>query len=128
MSEPTQLQRASRAILVVVTLTALASAKEKPTSISASEAASYVGQTKTVCGAVASSKFASSTKGSPTFLNLDRPYPNQVFTALIWGTDRAKFKEPPEVTFQGKRICVTGSIQLYNDKPEIIVNDPSQIH
>src|SRR5262245_23745825 len=128
MSESTRPHWVSAAILVVVTLTALASARENPSSISASEAASYLGQTKTVCGTVASSKFASSSNRSPTFLNLDRPYPNQVFTAVIWGSDRAKFKEPPELIFQGKHICVTGLIQLYKDKPEIVVSDPSQIH
>ena len=99
-----------------------------PKSISASEAASYVGQKKTVCGAVVSSKFAKDSNRSPTFLNLDRPYPNQVFTAVIWGSDRSKFKEAPEVAFQGKRICVTGPIQLYKEKPEVIVTDPSQVH
>jgi DNA/RNA endonuclease YhcR with UshA esterase domain len=128
MNERTRPHWASRAILVVVTSTALACAKDNPTSISASEAASHVGETETVCGTVASSKFASSSNRSPTFLTLDRPYPNQVFTAVIWGSDRSKFKEPPEVTFQGKRICVTGAIQLYKDRPEIIVSDPSQIH
>ena len=104
-----------------------AHAAERTDSISASEAAHYVGQTKTVCGVVASSKFAQTSNGSPTFLNLDRAYPNQVFTAVIWGADRGKFKESPEVAFQGKRICITGPIRLYRDVPEIIVASPSQL-
>jgi hypothetical protein len=28
------------------------------------------------------------------FLNLDQPYPREVFTVLIWGSDRAKFGTP----------------------------------
>jgi DNA/RNA endonuclease YhcR with UshA esterase domain len=102
-------------------------AAERPGPISAGEAAAYIGQTKTVCGVVASSKFAQESNRSPTFLNLDRAYPNQVFTAVIWGADRGKFKESPEAAFQGKRICVTGQVQLYRDKPEIIVTSPSQV-
>src|SRR5712692_4144544 len=115
------------AIWLLGALATVSLAADAPKSISASQAASYLGQTKMVCGVVASSKFAKDSNRSPTFLNLDRPYPNQVFTAVIWGTDRSKFKEAPEVTFQGKRICVTGSIQLYREKPEIIVTGPSQI-
>ena len=38
-----------------------------------------------------------------------------------------KFKESPEVAFQGKRVCVNGPIQDYRDKPEIIVTSPSQL-
>ncbi len=48
----------------------------------------------------------------PTFINLDRAYPNQLFTALIWGSDRPKFGDP-EVTYSGRRICVTGTIGAY---------------
>jgi hypothetical protein len=117
----------TRAIGLLGAVATLSAAAEGPASISAGEAASYVGQTKAVCGAVVSSKFAQGSNRSPTFLNLDRAYPNQVFTAVIWGADRAKFKEAPEVAYQGKRFCITGPIQLYRDKPEIIVNSPSQI-
>ena len=86
----------------------------------------HVGETATVCGAVASANYAVKTKGQPTFLNLDRPYPNQVFTIVIWGTDRAKFGTP-EATLMGKKVCVTGTIKDYRGKPEIIAADPKQI-
>src|SRR5439155_11463312 len=92
------------AIWLLGALATVSLAADASESISASQAASSVGQTKTVCGVVVSSKFAKDSNRSPTFLNLDRPYPKQVFTAVIWGTDRSKFKEAPEVTFQGKRI------------------------
>src|SRR5262252_3493302 len=74
-------------------------------SISPSQAAAHVGETKTVCGRVASTKFAESSNRSPTFLNLDQPYPKQIFTAVIWGADRPKFNRAPEAAFQGKQIC-----------------------
>jgi hypothetical protein len=57
--------------------------------LTASEAKDHVGETATVCGIVASARYATSTKGQPTFLNLDKPYPNQVFTVLIWGGRRS---------------------------------------
>lgn len=62
--------------------------------ITAAEAKDHVGETRTVCGKVASTHYASGSKGQPTFLNLDEPYPKEVFTILIWGSDRAKFGAP----------------------------------
>lgn len=95
--------------------------------VGAKEAYKYVGKEKTVCGDVASTNYAVRSRGQPTFLNLDQPYPNQMFTVVIWGSDRYKFKNPPEIFFKGKRICVMGIIDTYRGKPQIIVRDPNQI-
>jgi hypothetical protein len=80
--------------------------------LTASEARAHVGESATVCGEVVSTRFASSTKGRPTFLNLDKPYPGQIFTIVIWGEDRAKFGAPEET---------------YRGTPEIIASDPKQL-
>jgi hypothetical protein len=90
------------------------------------DAADHIGEQATVCGVVASAKFASDSRGQPTFLNLDKPYPNHVFTALIWGGDRAAFSYPPE-SLSGTRICVEGRITIFRGKAQIIVSRPSQI-
>ena len=95
-------------------------------SLSAAEAKEHVGEVATVCGTVVSTRYAASTKGSPTFLNLDKAYPNQVFTIVIWGSDRSKFGRP-EVDYREKRICVTGKIAEYRGKPEIVADDPKQL-
>jgi DNA/RNA endonuclease YhcR with UshA esterase domain len=95
--------------------------------ISPEEARNHIGKVKTVCGTVASANYATRSKGQPTFLNLDKPYPHQVFTVLIWGSDRSKFEKPPETLYSGKEICVTGMIQSYRGRPEIIVKEPSQV-
>ncbi len=58
--------------------------------------------------------------------NLDQPYPDQIFTALIWGSDRPKFGAP-EDTYRGKSVCVTGKIKKYRGMPEIIASEPDQI-
>jgi micrococcal nuclease len=77
------------------------------TSISAAEAAKHIGEKAIVCGKVASTHYAARTRGEPTFINLDKPYPNQIFTVLIWGSDRSKFGDPEEM-YWNKHICVTG--------------------
>lgn len=95
-------------------------------SVAPQDAARYAGQTATVCGVVASARYASRTRAQPTFLNLGQPYPRQVFTVTIFGDERPKFGEP-EVTFEGKRVCATGRIEMYRGKPEMILDDPAQL-
>jgi len=95
-------------------------------SITPDEAASHVGQTAMVCGMVASTKYDAHLRSQPTFLDFGKTYPDEVFTAVIFGSDRAKFGTP-ETTFDGKRVCVTGQVRNYRGKPEIIVKDPSQL-
>ena len=94
--------------------------------ITAAEAKDHVGETRTVCGKVASTHYASGSKGQPTFLNLDEPYPKEDFTILIWGSDRTKFGTP-ETKYKDARVCVTGKITSFRGKPEVIATEPSQI-
>jgi micrococcal nuclease len=90
------------------------------------EAKNHVGEQATVCGKVASGHYAATTRGKPTFLDLDKPYPDQLFTVLIWGENRAKFGTPEE-TYRNKNICVTGRIESYRGEPEIVASDPAQL-
>jgi hypothetical protein len=108
---------------LVIVCSSLAPAQ---TVISAVEAKNHIGENRTVCGDVVSAHHAARTRGNPTFLNLDKPYPTQVFTVLIWGTDRSRFGVPEE-SFANKRICVTGKISSYRGVPEIVAQEPSQI-
>lgn len=96
-------------------------------NLSAREAIDHAGEYGTVCGTVASSRYAFKSKGSPTFLNLDEPYPDQVFTAVIWGHDRDRFEDAPEELYDGREICVEGLISIYRKKAQIIVSSPEQI-
>jgi hypothetical protein len=96
-------------------------------NIPSAQAQQHIGETNTVCGLIASTRFLESAKNSPTFLNFDHPYPNHTLTVLIGGANRAKFTTPPETLFDQKIVCVTGVIIEYRGKPEIVVQDPSQI-
>ncbi len=96
-------------------------------TISPEDAINHIGQQATVCGNVASTHFSSRSKGQPTFINLNRPYPSQIFTVLIWGSDRSSFSGAPENYYRDKRICVSGKIQQYRGTPEIIVKSANQI-
>jgi hypothetical protein len=91
----------------------------------AREAKYHIGEQATVCGKVASGRHTGA-RGNPTFLDLDKAYPNQPFAVLIWGKDRAKFRNPEE-TYRNKNICVTGRIGSDRGEPEMIISDPTQL-
>jgi hypothetical protein len=95
-------------------------------SLTTAQAKEHMGQSATVCGDVVSTRYASKSRGNPTFINLDKPYPNQIFTVLIWGSDRPKFGNPEE-KYGSKHICVTGRITEYRGVPEVAAYDPSQV-
>ena len=97
-------------------------------AISWDETYQHVGERGTVRGPVMSPRYASGSRGQPTFLNIGRPYPDpDRFTVVIWGEDRGKFPTPPEQAYDGKTICVTGLIETYQGGPQIIADSPSDI-
>lgn len=95
-------------------------------TITAEQAKDHVGETATVCGRVASAHYASKSRGQGTFLNLDRPYPDQIFTLVIWGSNRASFGQP-EKRYRNKHVCVTGFISVYRGQPDMTLRSPGQV-
>ena len=67
-----------------------------------------------ICGTVVSTKLTS--KGH-IFLNLDKKFPNQIFTAAIWKDNRVNFSYEPHLELAGKCICVEGSIRMSRGTP-----------
>ena len=88
-------------------------------TLSTSEAAKHIGERETVCGDIASEHTANTSRGTPTFINLDKPYPNQVFTILVWGSDKANVGALPH----SGRICAKGTIAEYRGTPEIVLHN-----
>lgn len=95
---------------------------EKPVAvISPLEAMDYNGKTVTVKGFVAdiyqSEKVA--------YLNFVEKFPNNPFTAVIFARE---FSDFPEIEkYRNKDVEVTGRVSMYKGKPQIILNNPSQI-
>ncbi len=67
------------------------------------------------------------SKTNTVFLDFEKPYPNNCFTGVIFSSDQYKFVQSPENYYSGKTVRIKGKIQEYQGKPEIILNDPSQI-
>lgn len=97
-------------------------AQNPSTQVSDSLASKHVGEMTTVVGYVVSVR---TTRSGTTFLNLGHPYPNQSFTGVIFRSNAAQFPNPNQ--WQGQRVLVTGRIRLYQGKPEIILENATQI-
>ena len=85
----------------------------------------HIGELITVCGIV------SETHTSVTYtnyINFGKPYPNNSFTAIIIAKDTANFQgNIPVQILTNKKICVTGKIKLYKEKPEMFLNLKEQL-
>lgn len=88
-------------------------------TIKTAEASAHIGERERVCGEVVGKKFVAETNGKPTFINLDRPFPQPSFTVVVWGNDLPQTGELPD----SGELCVTGTIVSYRGTPEIIVHD-----
>ena len=123
-----QLGSMRKAILVGLALTffCVYSVSGESVSLTPEEAAGHVGESATVCGMVVSATYAAQAPMAPTFLDLGKPYPQQIFTAVIFGTDRSKFGAP-DVSMRDKFVCVTGEIFLFQGTPEMALRDPAQL-
>lgn len=95
--------------------------------VEATEAASLVGERAVVCGTVVRATYARDTGGQPTFLNLERAYPEQPFDVVVWGRHRPRFQSPPELAYRDRRICVAGTVTTHQGTPRIEVTTPEQI-
>lgn len=82
------------------------------------------GETVTVCGTVVSSKKTS--KGT-VFLNLDKQFPDQVFTVTIWNDDRIHFSYDPSLAFDNQKVCFTGKVANFDGVPSMNISKEKAI-
>lgn len=72
-----------------------------------------------VCGTVVSTK---KTRNGHVFLNLDKRFPNQIFTVTIWKDDLINFSYDPSVALKGKKMCFTGKVSDFDGTPSMNVD------
>ena len=77
-----------------------------------------------ICGTVVSTY--KSQKGN-VFLNLDKQYPNQVFSISIFSSSMINFTYEPEIYLKGKVICVKGKVSEYRGVPSMIIENQRHI-
>jgi len=93
--------------------------------VSACKAGQYLGRELIVEGKVAGTYH--DLESNTVFLNLERAYPSQCFTGVIFSSDLHKFVQNPEDYYLNKTIRIMGEIKEYKGKPQIILETPNQI-
>jgi endonuclease G, mitochondrial len=79
----------------------------------------------TICGTVVDARFVE--KSGNTFMNLDKRFPNDIFSVSIWKNDRFNFSYAPEVLLLNKQICVTGIVRENNGKATMSISNEKAI-
>ncbi len=90
-------------------------------TIGAAQAATCIGKQVTVTGIVAQVAI----RPSLVFLNFEKPYPNNPFTAIIRNGHTNEFEKLPAL--KGKPVSVQGQVRAYNGKPEMELTSKSQL-
>ena len=98
---------------------AQSSAQNPPPVLSAADAAQHLGENRTVCGQIVNEYTSASSHGTPTFIDLDQPYPHSIFDLVIWGDNKDTVGAFPKT---GK-VCASGKITLFRGRPEILLSD-----
>lgn len=86
----------------------------------------YEGKTITVCSKVQGT-FVTKGEKKTTYINFGKPFPNNTFTAVIFETDLKNFKYIPSEVLKDKSVCITGKVELYKGKPQMIITKEEQI-
>jgi DNA/RNA endonuclease YhcR with UshA esterase domain len=93
----------------------------EPIKVTAPEAKDHIGANALVTGTIADVY----KKSGPYRLNFEQPYPNQVFTAVIFARNTNDFPEIDKL--KGKKVQVSGKIADYRGHPEIVLNSTNQL-
>jgi hypothetical protein len=91
-------------------------------TISPAAASKHLGETVVVRGVVDE---VHTSGHNNTFLDLGGRYPNQAFTGVIFSENAGVF--PKVHSLEGKTIDLSGAVQLYHGKPEIILKSSDQL-
>ncbi len=90
--------------------------------IEANKAAFHVGKSVMACGQLVETKHLSNRH----YLNLDRKYPNQSLTLLVWDKDyqwfESRFGKIDDMI--GSRFCARGKVEEYKNNLQIQVSNP----
>ena len=99
----------------------LSSVAQEP-KIEAFKAPFHVGQTVMACGKLVQTKHFSNRH----YLNLDKVYPNQTLTLLVWESDYKWFEERfgKIDAMKGNRFCGRGKIEEYKNNMQMQIKNP----
>lgn len=86
----------------------------------------YKGEEVTFCGVISQVSTPINNSGNPTYFNFGGYYPNHKFTLVLWESNKHRFRKDLDY-YNGKKVSVTGVIQEYRGKGQIVLVFPEQI-
>ncbi|HEY3838275.1 MAG TPA: hypothetical protein VGL72_16965 [Bryobacteraceae bacterium] len=128
-----------RAPILTLLLGVLSAGSLLATDITPAEAAKHVGEKVTVKGTVVQAVYSPglakvgqipNPKNRSVYLNFGAKYPDHIFSVAVLAakTPALLAGGPAWLTeLQGKEIAVTGTIELYEGKPEIVLTAKEDI-
>lgn len=93
------------------------------TKIAVDSVGKHIGDSVTVCSAV----YGVKSLEKLTFINLGAAYPNSPLTIVIFTKDLGNFKGAPADLYNSKNVCVTGRLEAFKGKPQIVITKPEAI-
>jgi hypothetical protein len=109
------------AFLVVALITAAACGRSTLGSLA--DVREHVGEKMTVESVVSGVYTAPSS--NVTFIDMGGSYPDNLFAGVIFASDASEVGDVSGLT--GKTVELTGTIQLYKGRPEIVLKSADQI-
>ncbi|WP_182407544.1 hypothetical protein [Psychrobacter sp. GP33] len=90
-------------------------------TVPAAQAYKHIGDYRVVCGYVA--QITGFSKGK--YLNLGTSYPNQDATIVVWSSDMGNLNDVDQ--YEGREICVQGTVSSYKGTPQIKLSSMNQL-
>ena len=116
-------------ILVLITALSLPAFAQK--QIKLEDAKNHIGDSVALSGVIYDIKVFEDDDKKPTLalINLGAAYPNQIVTIAVrpelYKNTTTVF---PDKSFEGNLANVTGKLELYKGKPQIIIHSTEQLH
>ncbi|MCB9315630.1 MAG: DNA/RNA non-specific endonuclease [Lewinellaceae bacterium] len=83
------------------------------------------GEVVTVCGTVVGSRYS---RSGNLWLNLDKQYPNQLFSVFIRKADLPNFSDDPKTEYENQQVCFTGKVENFNGTPTMNIDREEQVN
>jgi hypothetical protein len=112
-----------KSIAIIFLLVILAFTTNAQKQVELQHISKYVGDSVIVKGKVFSSRVVSG--GKLLLINLGGAFPNQLLTVVLQENVQKVLAEPLKSDLQ--EISIAGKVELYREKPQILVKDPAQI-
>ena len=111
-----------RALLTIFAVGFVFIARAADAPLTPENAAQHVGELVTIRAVVAD---VHTTGKGDTFINFGAAYPKHTFSAVIFRSVATRF--PVLSLLKKKTVAVTGTVELYRNKPQIVLTRASQL-